>query len=50
MSGPPMVAKILVFAGSIRTGSYNARLAARAVKEFLQAGCEVTWISLVDYL
>jgi chromate reductase len=44
-----MVPKILVFAGSIRTGSLNARLAARAVKEFLQAGCEVTWISLIDY-
>jgi chromate reductase, NAD(P)H dehydrogenase (quinone) len=44
-----MVPKILVFAGSIRTGSLNARLAARAVKELLQAGCEVTWISLIDY-
>ena len=44
-----MVPKILVFAGSIRGGSHNARLAARAVKELLQAGAEVTWISLVDY-
>jgi len=44
-----MVPKILVFAGSIRTGSFNARLAARAVKELLEAGAEVTWISLVDY-
>jgi chromate reductase, NAD(P)H dehydrogenase (quinone) len=44
-----MVPKILVLAGSIRTGSLNARLAARAVKELLQAGAEVTWISLVDY-
>jgi NAD(P)H-dependent FMN reductase len=41
--------KILVFAGSTRTGSSNARLAARAVKEFLDAGAEVTWISLIDY-
>lgn len=41
--------KILVFAGSTRTGSRNARLAARAVKEFLEAGAEVTWISLIDY-
>jgi NAD(P)H-dependent FMN reductase len=41
--------KILVFAGSTRTGSFNARLAARAVKEFLDAGAEVTWISLIDY-
>ena len=41
--------KILVFAGAIRTGSSNARLAARAVKEFLEVGAEVTWVSLVDY-
>jgi NAD(P)H-dependent FMN reductase len=44
-----MLPKVLVFAGSIRTGSFNGRLAARAVKELLQAGVEVTWISLVDY-
>lgn len=44
-----MIPKILVFAGSIRTGSFNARLAARAVKELLEAGAEVTWISLVDF-
>jgi chromate reductase len=44
-----MLPKILVFAGSIRTGSFSSRLAARAVKELLQAGAEVTWISLVDY-
>ena len=44
-----MVPKILVFAGSIRTGSLNARLAACAAKELLQAGAEVTWISLVDF-
>src|SRR5262245_1939034 len=41
--------KILVFAGSIRTGSFNQRLAARAVKELVEAGAEVSWISLVDY-
>jgi NAD(P)H-dependent FMN reductase len=41
--------KILVFAGSIRTGSHNARLAALATKELLQAGADVTRISLVDY-
>jgi chromate reductase, NAD(P)H dehydrogenase (quinone) len=46
---PKMLPKILVFAGSVRTGSYNARLAARAVKELVQAGADVTWISLVDY-
>ena len=44
-----MLPKILVFAGSTRTGSHNARLAARAVKEFALAGAEVTWISLYDY-
>jgi chromate reductase len=44
-----MLPKILVFAGSLRSGSYSARLAARAVKEFLAAGTEVTWISLADY-
>jgi len=41
--------KILVFAGSIRTGSYNARLAALAVKEFALAEAEVTHLSLQDY-
>ena len=41
--------KILVFAGSIRTGSFNARLAALAAKELLLAGADVTRISLVDY-
>jgi NAD(P)H-dependent FMN reductase len=41
--------KILVFAGSIRTGSFNARLAAAATKEFALAGADVTRISLLDY-
>jgi NAD(P)H-dependent FMN reductase len=41
--------KILVFAGSIRTGSYNARLAAAATKELALAGADVTRISLLDY-
>jgi NAD(P)H-dependent FMN reductase len=45
MSNP----KILVFAGSIRTGSFNARLAAIAAKELALAGAEVTHISLQDY-
>ena len=43
------VPKILVFAGSIRAGSHNARLAALASKELLLAGADVTRISLVDY-
>jgi chromate reductase, NAD(P)H dehydrogenase (quinone) len=41
--------KILVFAGSIRTGSHNARLAALAAKELAIAGADVTRISLEDY-
>lgn len=41
--------KVLVFAGSIRTGSHNARLAALATKELMLAGADVTRISLVDY-
>jgi chromate reductase, NAD(P)H dehydrogenase (quinone) len=43
------VPKILVFAGSIRTGSYNARLAALAAKELALAGTDVTRISLEDF-
>lgn len=46
MTGQP---KILVFAGSIRTGSHNARLAALAAKELALTGAEVTRISLEDY-
>jgi len=41
--------KILVFAGSIRTGSYNARLAALAAKQFALGGADVSHISLIDY-
>ncbi|MCC7346617.1 MAG: NAD(P)H-dependent oxidoreductase [Variibacter sp.] len=41
--------KILVFAGSIRSGSFNARLAALAAKELTLADAEVTLISLADY-
>ena len=43
------VPKILVFAGSIRTGSHNARLAALAAKELALTGADVTRISLQDY-
>ena len=42
-------AKILVFAGSFRTGSFNARLAALAAKELAFIDAEVTHISLADY-
>jgi NAD(P)H-dependent FMN reductase len=41
--------KILVFAGSIRSASFNARLAALAAKELALAGADVTRISLEDY-
>jgi chromate reductase len=41
--------KILVFAGSIRSGSFNARLAALAAKELTLANADVTLISLADY-
>ena len=41
--------KILVFAGSIRTASYNARLAALAGKELSLLNIDVTRISLLDF-
>jgi NAD(P)H-dependent FMN reductase len=41
--------KILVLAGSLRTGSHNARLAALAAKELALAEADVTKISLADY-
>ncbi len=41
--------RILVFAGSIRTGSINEKLAVRAVDTITDAGGDVTHISLADY-
>jgi NAD(P)H-dependent FMN reductase len=41
--------KILVIPGSLRTGSLNTRLAAAAAYQFVQAGAEVTRISLADF-
>jgi len=41
--------KILVIPGSLRTGSHNAKLAAVAAYEFVQAGVDVTRISLGDF-
>jgi Predicted flavoprotein len=41
--------RILVFAGSIRSGSHNARLAALAAKTLALRDAEVTLISLADY-
>jgi NAD(P)H-dependent FMN reductase len=46
MNTPP---RILVFAGSIRTGAFSGRLAALAAKELALEGAEVTLISLADY-
>ncbi|HEX5508151.1 MAG TPA: NAD(P)H-dependent oxidoreductase [Pseudolabrys sp.] len=45
MPGP----KILVIPGSLRTGSYNVKLAALAVKELTLNDVEATRISLADY-
>lgn len=41
--------KILVFAGSLRTGSFNARLAALVAKELALADVDVRQISLADF-
>jgi chromate reductase, NAD(P)H dehydrogenase (quinone) len=41
--------KILVFAGSIRTGALSVKLAAAAAKEIALVDAEVTTISLADY-
>ncbi len=41
--------KILVFAGSIRTNSFNARLAALAAKELALTGADVSRIALSDF-
>ncbi|GAB1580391.1 NADPH-dependent FMN reductase [Phyllobacterium phragmitis] len=44
-----MAPRILVFAGSIRSGAYSGRTADAAVKELALQGAEVTRISLADY-
>ena len=41
--------KILVIPGSLRTGSFNARLAALAAKELALLDVQVSLISLADY-
>jgi NAD(P)H-dependent FMN reductase len=43
------VPKILVIPGSLRSRSYNVRLAALASKELMLADADVTPISLLDY-
>lgn len=44
-----MIPRILLFAGSIRTGAYSGKVADCAQKELLLQGAEVTRISLSDY-
>ncbi len=44
-----MAAKILVFAGSVRTGAYSGKTADAAMKELAGQGAEVTRISLGDH-
>jgi chromate reductase, NAD(P)H dehydrogenase (quinone) len=44
-----MTAKILVFSGSYRPGSLNARLATLATKKLHAAGASPTQISLADF-
>jgi chromate reductase len=44
-----MTPRILVFAGSIRTGAYSGRTADIAQTELARQGAEVTRISLADY-
>lgn len=44
-----MIPRILIFAGSIRTGAYSAKTADIAQRELALQGAEVTRISLGDY-
>jgi NAD(P)H-dependent FMN reductase len=44
-----MPPKILVFAGSLRTGAFSIRTADNAMKELALQGADVTRISLGDY-
>ena len=41
--------RILVFAGSIRTGAFSAQLAGAALKELVRLDVEASMISLADY-
>ncbi|UCI08079.1 NADPH-dependent FMN reductase [Mesorhizobium sp. B1-1-8] len=44
-----VIPKILVFAGSVRTGAFSGRTADVAQRELARQGAEVTRISLGDY-
>ena len=41
--------KILIIPGSLRSGSHNVRLAGAAMAELVEAGAEVSLISLADF-
>ncbi|WP_292169293.1 NAD(P)H-dependent oxidoreductase, partial [Mesorhizobium sp.] len=45
----PVIPKILVFAGSVRSGAFSGRTADVAQRELAMQGAEVTRISLGDY-
>lgn len=45
----PVIPKILVFAGSVRTGAFSGRTADVAQKGLALEGAEVTRIALADY-
>lgn len=45
----PVIPKILVFAGSVRSGAFSGRTADVAQKGLALEGAEVTRIALVDY-
>ncbi|TGQ30664.1 MULTISPECIES: NADPH-dependent FMN reductase [unclassified Mesorhizobium] len=45
----PVIPKILVFAGSVRSGAFSGRTADVAQRELALQGAEVTRISLGDY-
>ena len=45
----PVIARILVFAGSIRSGALSVSTADAAMKELARQGADVTRISLADY-
>ena len=44
-----MIPRVLVFAGSLRTGAFSIATADAAMKELALQGAEVTRISLADY-
>ncbi|WP_173934594.1 NADPH-dependent FMN reductase [Chelativorans sp. Marseille-P2723] len=44
-----MIPRVLVFAGSVRTGALSGRTADAAVRELALQGVDVTRISLADY-